>query len=150
MVQLFDGIVAGILCGNKELYNPTFFYGSPDAVESVCQILLSDYKALHPKHKAIGINGDQFNRDFILSVIENRVESFINNLRTCDLLVFSQIEKRAGRMSAMLEFYEIFDHVFMSGGQIVIGSSVPPVMLDGMDDRILTQLESGMIYRVEE
>ena len=59
-----------------------------------------------------------------------------------------RVEQMSGRQSAMIEFYEVFDHIFMQGGQIVLGGRVPPVEIAGLDDRIRTQLESGMICHV--
>ena len=50
----------------------------------------------------------------------------------------------------MHQFYSIFDKVFESGGQIVIGSSVPPSVLLSLDDRVRTQLEAGIVCSVYE
>ena len=48
----------------------------------------------------------------------------------------------------MWEFYSLFDNYYEQGKMIVIGSSTPYSDLTALDDRVLTQLQSGIILKL--
>ena len=84
----------------------------------------------------------------IASIKEGEIELFRKAYRRCDLLIIDHVEIIAGRRATMEEFYELFDHVFVRGGRIVIAGSKTPAMMRDLDDRIKTQLEAGIIQGV--
>lgn len=147
-LQLLNGIIAGIIAGNRDLYNPTYFYGPDDMVQDTLYTVVSDYKETHPEDSVLWVSGDDFCVELINAIKENTADEFRRKYRSCDMLVMDRVEQLSGRQSAMIEFYEVFDHIFMQGGQIVLGGRVPPVDIAGLDNRIRTQLESGMICHV--
>ena len=53
-------------------------------------------------------------------------------------------------MMTMQEFYGLFDRLWESGKQIVLTASVPPKEIAELEERIITQLESGIICNVDE
>ncbi len=147
-LQLLNGIITGIIAGNKDLYNPTYFYGPDDMVLDTLYTVVSDYKETHPEDMVIWVNVNDFTCEMIAAIKENTMTAFRKKYRSCDMLVLDCVEQLPGRQSTMIEFYELFDHIFMQGGQIILGGRVPPVDIAGLDDRIRTQLESGMICHV--
>ncbi len=147
-LQLLNGIIAGIIAGNRSLYNPTYFYGPDDMVLETLYTVVSDYKETHPEDSVLWVSGDDFCVELINAIKENIADEFRRKYRSCDMLVMDRVEQLSGRQSAMIEFYEVFDHIFMQSGQIILGGRVPPVEIAGLDDRIRTQLESGMICRI--
>ena len=146
--QLLNGIIAGILAGKRELYNPTYFYGSDDTVRDVLYTIVSDYEETHPEDTILWVSGDDYVLELITSIKDGTTDAFREKYRSCDLLVFEHTEQISGKQATMDEFYEMFDHIFMNGGQIIRGGRVPPVEIPGLDDRIRAQLEGGMIYGV--
>ena len=148
--QLLSGVIAGILAGNRDLYNPTYFYGPEETVRDALYTIACDYKELHPEAAVLRVSGDAFVQELITSIKDGTTDAFREKYRSCNLLAFEDVERISGMQSAMVEFYELFDHIFMNGGQILLGGSVPPAELEGLDDRIRTQLESGMICHVKE
>ncbi len=147
-LQLLNGIIAGIIAGNRSLYNPTYFYGPDDMVLDTLYTVVSDYKETHPEDSVLWVSGDDFCVELIHAIKENTGDEFRRKYRSCDMLVMDHVEQLSGRQSTMIEFYEVFDHIFIQGGQIVLGGRIPPVEIAGLDDRIRTQLESGMICRI--
>lgn len=146
--QLLSGIIAGILAGNRDLYNPAYFYGPVETVRDILYTIVCDYKELHPEAAALRVSGDAFVQEMITSIKVGTTDAFREKYRSCNLLAFEDVERISEMQSAMVEFYELFDHIFMNGYQILLGASVPPAELEGLDDRIRTQLESGMICHV--
>ena len=55
----------------------------------------------------------------------------------------------AGMRTTMEVFYELFDYYFMRGKPIVIGSSVVPRLMEGLDDRIRTQFAGCLMLQAE-
>ncbi len=147
-LQLLNGIIAGIIAGNRSLYNPTYFYGPDDMVLDTLYTVVSDYKETHPEDSVLWVSGDDFCMELIHAIKGGTSTEFRKKYYGCDMLAFDGVDRISGKQSAMIEFYELFDHIFMQGGQIILGGIVPPVEIAGLDDRIRTQLESGMICRI--
>lgn len=145
---MLNGIIDGIIYGNKEVYNPVFFYGEDSAIAIVLDTVVSDFKSTYPSKKVVWKRGDNFTHEMILAIRDEKMEGFRKACRNCDLLVFDRVETIAGKCTTMKEFYELFDHVFINGGRLVIAGRITPNLMDGLDDRIKTQLEAGIIYNV--
>lgn len=50
----------------------------------------------------------------------------------------------------MWEFYSLFDYYYEQGKMIIIGSSVPYSELYCMEDRVMTQLQGGLILDLND
>ena len=85
----------------------------------------------------------------IWAIKEDRFESFIKMCRSGDFLVFDHAEGIAGMKSTMEVFYELFDYYSIRGRQIVASGTIKPCIMEGLDERIKTQFEGGIMCRVE-
>ncbi len=148
MGHFIEGVVEGILDGNRAVYNPVLFYGDPSETGAVIARLIRDYRVMHPFRKVLQISGEEFFGKLVLSVKDGTSLDFGNQFDHTDLLVFENVDDIAGKTVTMQIFYGVFDKVYESGGQIVLTSSAPPVKLYLMEDRIRTQIEGGIICDV--
>lgn len=145
---LLNGIIDGIISGNKSVYNPVFLYGEESAVDAALSEIAARYRAKNPSGRVTRVSGDEFTDAMIDAAVTGTRENFRKTYRESDLLIFDHVETIAGREITMIEFYELFDHVFMQGGNIVAAGSCTPGMMEGLADRIRTQLEGGIIQKV--
>lgn len=148
-LQFLNGIIAGIIAGNRSLYNPTYFYGPDDMVLDTLYTVVSDYKETHPEDAVLWVSGDDFCVEMINAIKENTADEFRRKYRSCDMLVLDRVEQLPGRKSTQQELYEIIDCICMNGGQIVFGSRIPPSKLEDMEDRNRAQMEGALICCVD-
>ena len=143
-----EGVVAGILNGRRDIYNPTVFYGDAFELDEIISMLTQKYEAMHPQRNIVQITGEEFAHILILCIKDGTHLDFGKQFDNTDLLVFEDVQEIAGKNATMQQFYGVFDKVYESGGQIVVTSSEPPSRIHTLDDRIKTQLEGGMICEV--
>ena len=136
-----EGVIAGILNGRRDIYNPTVFYGDAFEMDEIISMLTQKYEAMHPQRNIVQISGEEFTHILILSIKDDTHLHFGKQFDNTDLLVFENVQEIAGKAATMQQFYGIFDKIYESGGQIVITSSEPPSRIHSLDDRIKTQLE---------
>ncbi len=148
MDRYIDGVVDGIIDGRREIYNPVCFIGSREAVASVLDQIVAGYTQSYPDKKMLRIDGITYSQKLIQNVKENNLVEFRNHMKSCDLLIMESIEEIGGRQATMQEFYGLFDALYEHGGQIIIGSAKAPNEILSLEDRVRTQLESGIICNV--
>ena len=146
--KLFQGIVEGLIAGNK-MYTSLFFYGEEGLVSERCMGLAQAYQERYPSKKVVWESGQEFMLKMIRAIKEDSWKDYRRELYKGDILVFDHVEFIAGKRYTMQVFYELFDHYYMNGKPIVIGASMLPRLMDGLDDRIRTQFEGCLILHVE-
>ena len=146
--KLYRGIVDGLIAGNR-MYTSLFFYGEEALVSDRCMGLVLSYQNQFHDRKVVWENGKEFTGKMIRAIKENTWEDYRRELYIGDILVFDHAEFLAGMRTTMEVFYELFDYYFMRGKPIVIGSSVVPRLMEGLDDRIRTQFEGCLMLQAE-
>ena len=146
--KLYQGIVDGLVAGNR-MYTSLFFYGEESLVSDRCMGLVLAYQKRYPDRKVVWESGKEFTGKMIRAIKEGTWEDYHRELYSGDILVFDHAELLAGMRTTMEVFYELFDYYFMRGKPIVIGSSVIPRLMEGLDDRIRTQFEGCLMLQAE-
>ncbi len=146
---LLNGIIEGIVDGRKEIYNPVYFYGDESLVADALYRIASDYKRLHSSARCAWFSGDKYVHELLMAIKVGRSDKLRQLHRACDFLLFDHIEHIAGKQYTMKEFFELFDHIFIRGGRIVVAGNNAPGMIEGLEERVRTQLEGGIIYQIK-
>jgi chromosomal replication initiator protein len=82
-------------------------------------------------------------------VRNNTTNDFINFYQTIDVLIIDDIQEFAGVVKTQNTFFHIFNHLHQNGKQLILTSDLPPVLLQGMEDRLLTRFKWGMVAELE-
>lgn len=149
MNYLVHGIIDGVVQGKWEIYNPVFFYGDPVRVRLSVDRLVKAYTRAHPQDFIYRTNGVDFVCEWIHAIKEGTTLNYGGAIRKAKVLVFESVEVIAGKQSTMELFYSIFDAVYENGGAIIMGGLRPPSQIPGLEDRVRTQMEGGIICCVD-
>ncbi|MBQ7608792.1 MAG: hypothetical protein IJU76_12625 [Desulfovibrionaceae bacterium] len=150
---LIKGILEKIVAGEKQIYNPSLFYGESMAVSAVLDVFEAAYRASHPTEKICRIKSLVFVRTIINAVVKYdslNADAFTKSFSDCDCLIIEDFEELARYTFCQEVFYGVFDAVFERGGQIVIGANCPPAKMFSIEPRVRTQLEGGIICDVND
>ena len=150
MNKFSDGVIRAIVEQKKEVYNPVYFYGEPLRVIETLEYLIEKYRPKHPEAVVKHLAARQYTEQLIKSLANGDIERLRCGFSDCDMLIFERIDDIAGMMMTMQEFYGLFDRLWESGKQIVLTAAVPPKEIAELEERIITQLESGIICNVDE
>jgi chromosomal replication initiator protein len=106
-------------------------------------------KEKHPEKRVLYVSAHLFQVQYTNSVRNNTVNDFISFYQTIDVLIIDDVQEFASLTKTQYTFFHIFNHLHQSGKQLVLTSDRSPVMLQGMEDRLLTRFKWGLLAELE-
>ncbi len=148
----FSRTVAETVAQNPaRTFNPLFLYG-PSGVGKTHLInaIGTRIKELYPEKRVLYVSAHLFQVQYTDSVRTNHFNDFINFYQKIDVLIIDDIQELAGVTKTQNTFFHIFNHLHQTGKQLILTSDRAPVMLQGMEDRLLTRFKWGLVAELEK
>ena len=135
-----------------EIYNPLFLYGGvglgkTHLMHSIAHFILENDLT----KKVLYVTSETFTNELIdaLKIGKNGNElamtTFREKYRNNDVLLIDDIQFIIGKESTQEEFFHTFNHLHVSGKQIIISSDKPPKDIETLEARLRTRFEWGLI-----
>ena len=105
---------------------------------------------MYPEKRVLYISAHLFQVQYTDSILTNHFNDFINFYQTIDVLIIDDIQEFAGVTKKQNTFFHIFNHLHQNGKQLILTSDRAPVMLQGMEERLLTRFKWGLIAELEK
>jgi chromosomal replication initiator protein len=132
-------------------FNPLFIYGGVGLGKT--HLLHGVGLALHRKNPAsriVYLSAEQFMNEFVTAVRNNEFDQFRTRYRRdCDCLLIDDIQFIAGRDRTMDEFFHVFNALYEAGKQIVVTADRVPADMPGMEERLTSRLNWGLVADVQ-
>lgn len=127
-------------------YNPLFLYGPEHdgrsaLLAAAARRLLRD----HPDLSVAYLRGADFAEELIHALEKNEVESWRSRWRRANALFVDGVEALEHTERAQEELFHLFDALLASGAQLVFGANRAPGELSGLEDRLRSRLEAGLV-----
>ncbi len=106
-------------------------------------------KEVYPEKRVLYVSAHLFQIQYTDSVRHNTTNDFINFYQTIDVLIIDDIQEFVGVTRTQNTFFHIFNHLHQNGKQLILTSDRAPVLLQGMEDRLLTRFKWGMVAELE-
>ena len=100
--------------------------------------------------RVLYVSAHLFQVQYTDSVRTNHFNDFISFYQTIDVLIIDDIQEFAGVTKTQNTFFHIFNHLHQNGKQLILTSDRAPVMLQGMEDRLLTRFKWGLVAELEK
>ena len=107
-------------------------------------------KELYPEKRVLYVSAHLFQVQYTDSVRTNHFNDFISFYQTIDVLIIDDIQEFAGVTKTQNTFFHIFNHLHQNGKQLILTSDRAPVMLQGMEERLLTRFKWGLVAELEK
>jgi chromosomal replication initiator protein len=134
----------------KTAFNPLFIYGPSGLGKThLANAIGNRIKEKHPEKRVLYVSAHLFQVQYTNSVRNNTVNDFISFYQTIDVLIIDDVQEFASLTKTQYTFFHIFNHLHQSGKQLVLTSDRSPVMLQGMEDRLLTRFKWGLLAELE-
>ena len=135
-----------------EIYNPLFLYGGvglgkTHLMHSIAHFILEK----DPTKKVLYVTSETFTNELIdaLKIGKNGNElamtTFREKYRNNDVLLIDDIQFIIGKESIQEVIFHTFNHLHVSGKQIIISSDKPPKDIETLEARLRTRFEWGLI-----
>lgn len=130
-------------------YNPLFIHGGVGLGKTHLLQAVGQEVLKRDKNKNIlYISAEGFANDFIQAIRTGRGKDFKNHYRSLDLLLIDDVQFIAGKESTREEFFHTFNTLHQKNSQLVFTADRPPRSISGLEDRLTSRLEMGMIADV--
>ena len=132
--------------------NFIFIYGPSGVGKThLCQAIGQRAMELHPTMRVCYVSSSKFETQFIRDSLMPGTERgmFIDFYQQMDILIIDDIQGLIGKTKTQQAFFDIFNHLYLLGKQIIVTCDVPPVDLKGMEARIMTRIQSAMMLRID-
>lgn len=135
----------------KTIFNPLFLYGASGVGKThLANAIGTKIKELYPEKRVLYVSAHLFQVQYTDSVRSNTTNDFINFYQTIDVLIIDDIQEFAGVTKTQNTFFHIFNHLHQNGKQLILTSDRPPVLLQGMEERLITRFKWGMVAELEK
>ena len=135
-----------------EIYNPLFIYGGvglgkTHLMHSIAHFILEN----DPSKNVLYVTSETFTNELIDALKAGKtgnelaITKFREKYRNNDVLLIDDIQFIIGKESTQEEFFHTFNHLHVSGKQVIISSDKPPKDIETLEARLRTRFEWGLI-----
>ncbi len=131
------------------VYNPLFVYGSTGHGKThLIQAVGNHIKSVNPNKKVFYLTSEKFAMDLINSISSGTANQFKEKYRKYDVLIIDDVQFFSGKQKVEEEFFHLFNSFYDNNKQIIFSSDKHPNFIQGLEDRLKSRLNSGMIVEI--
>lgn len=136
-------------------YNPLFIYGGVGLGKTHLMHAIGNKLLLENEDaKICYISCENFTNDYMNAIRNasenpNSLEEFNKKYRSLDVLLIDDIQFLSGKERTEEAFFNIFNELQQNNKQIIISSDRPPKAIPGIEQRLISRFEWGMIADIQ-
>ncbi|NQV93045.1 chromosomal replication initiator protein DnaA [Candidatus Kaiserbacteria bacterium] len=128
------------------VYNPLFIYGSTGHGKTHLIQSVGNYiKKVNPNRKVFYVTSERFAVDYLNSVQEGKANTFKEKYRQYDVLIMDDIQFLSDKEKTQEELFHLFNALYDNNKQIIFSSDKHPNYIPGLEDRLKSRFNAGMI-----
>lgn len=132
--------------GGPVTFNPLFLYGGVGLGKThLMHAIAWDIQTRNPDAKVLYLSAEQFMYRFVQSLRYKDMIAFKEMFRSVDVLMVDDVQFIAGKESTQDEFFHTFNALVDQNKQIVISADRAPGEISGLEDRIKSRLQWGLV-----
>ena len=130
-------------------YNPLFIYGQTGIGKTHLMQAVGHRVLQSPGTSVSYVSSETLLNEYIESLKNRTTMEFRNKYRNTDVLLVDDIQFLAGKDSLQEEFFHTFNVLYDSHKQIIMTSDLPPRELSGLEPRLVSRFEWGLVTEIE-
>ena len=132
--------------GGQVTFNPLFLYGGVGLGKThLMHAIAWEIQKRQPDSKVLYLSAEQFMYRFVQSLRFKDMMGFKEIFRSVDVLMVDDVQFIAGKDSTQDEFFHTFNALIDQNKQIIISADRAPGEIDGLEDRIKSRLQWGLV-----
>ncbi|MGI3210332.1 chromosomal replication initiator protein DnaA [Roseovarius tibetensis] len=132
--------------GGQATFNPLFFYGGVGLGKThLMHAIAWELTTTRPDLHVLYLSAEQFMYRFVQALRDRKMMDFKEMFRSVDILMVDDVQFIAGKDSTQEEFFHTFNVLVDQNKQIVISADRAPGEIAGLEDRIKSRLQCGLV-----
>jgi len=148
--QLALASAKGIAENPGTKYNPLFIYSDVGLGKTHLMSAVVNYLAKEkPEMKSVYVTSEKFTTELVNAIEKGAIDDFRDKYRKIDVLLIDDVQFLANRERTQEEFFHTFNSLYNNGKQIVLSSDRPPKDIKGLEERLVSRFEGGLMVDVK-
>jgi chromosomal replication initiator protein len=140
--------VAETVLAEDRGFNPLYLHANVGLGKTHLQHAIAwEVKRRTPSAQVLYLTAERFRYQFVEAVKSQDATAFKDKFRQIDILLVDDLEFMRGEKTEQ-EFEHIINSLLDGGRQVVVASARPPVQLDGLNDRMRSRLQRGLVTEI--
>ena len=132
--------------GGPVTFNPLFLYGGVGLGKThLMHAIACELQRREQGLRIVYLSAEQFMYRFVQALRDKDMITFKQLFRSVDVLMIDDVQFIAGKDATQEEFFHTFNALVDQGKQIIISSDRAPTEITGVEDRIVSRLQSGLV-----
>ena len=131
-------------------YNPLLIYGGTGLGKThLLHCIGNEVLRKNPERRVRYETSDRFITEFISSIKQDKIHSFRQKYEKLDLLLLDDIQFFSNKEQTQEIFFHIFNALHEKQKHIVMSSDMVPQKIDGLQERIKSRLNWGLVVDIQ-
>jgi len=128
-------------------YNPLFLAGPSGVGKTHLLNAIGNELARRggANYRVACVGAQLFIDELIAALQDGTVERFRARYRAADVLLIDDVQFVSGKERTQEELFHVFNHFHSAGKQLVFASDQPPKLIEGLEDRLRSRFEGGLV-----
>ena len=134
----------------RTAYNPLFIWGGTGLgkthlMEAIGHYVLDN----NPEVSVCYITSETFLNEYVNALASAGLPAFRARYRKYDLLLLDDVQFIVGKKQFQEEFFNTINQLLIYNKQVVMTSDVAPSELQGLEERLISRFQQGMVVEIE-
>ena len=148
--QLAAAACRGVADSPAQLYNPLFIYGDTGLGKThLMHAIGHAILQRSPETQIAYVPSEQFTNEMISAIQSGRTADFRQRYRRIDVLLVDDVHFLGNKEGTQEEFFHTFNSLYDAHRQIVITSDRPPQEIPGLQERLVSRFEWGLVTDIK-